>query len=151
MISKKTKYALKAILLLTGKYDSKAPVLIADIAEKESIPKKFLESILLELKNNDLLQSKKGKGGGYLLARPPEQITFGEVISIFENLFGALPCLNENPGRRCGECREGKTACGIHMVMHEVYESTMHILNLTTFRDVYDRMRKDHQEAMYFI
>ena len=63
MISNKTKYALKAVLMLTEKYVSKEPVLIAEIAEKESIPKKFLESILLELKNKGLLQSKKGGSG----------------------------------------------------------------------------------------
>jgi Rrf2 family protein len=150
MISKKTKYALKAVLMLTGKYASKEPVLISEIAEKESIPKKFLEAILLELKNKGLLKSKKGKGGGYLLARSPNQIGFGEVIGIFENLFGSLPCLNESVHRRCDECQKG-SACGIHMVMQEVYRTTSSILNITTFQDVYDRMRNTNQEAMYFI
>src|SRR3989339_1029955 len=105
MISNKTKYALKAVLMLTGKYVSEEPVLIAEIAEKESIPKKFLESILLELKNKGLLQSKKGKGGGYLLARSPNQISFGDVIGIFENPFGSLPCLGGKVYRRCDECK----------------------------------------------
>ena len=150
MISNKTKYALKAVLMLTGKYASKEPVLIAEIAEKESIPKKFLESILLELKNNGFLQSKKGKGGGYLLARSPNQISFGEVIGLFENPFGALPCLDEKVHRRCEECKRG-SSCGIQMVMQEVYRTTSSILNVTTFQDVHDRMRNTNQEAMYFI
>jgi Rrf2 family protein len=150
MISKKTKYALKAVLMLTGKYASKEPVLIAEIAEKESIPKKFLESILLELKNKGFLQSKKGKGGGYLLARSPNQISFGEVIGIFENPFGALPCLDEKTNGRCEECKKG-SVCGIHMVMQEVYRTTSSILNVTTFQEVHDRMRNTNQESMYFI
>jgi Rrf2 family protein len=150
MISNKTKYALKAVLMLTGKYASKEPVLIAEIAEKEYIPKKFLESILLELKNKGLLQSKKGKGGGYLLARVPNQISFGEVIGIFENPFGALPCLDVKANRRCDDCKKG-SACGIQMVMQEVYRTTSSILNITTFQEVHDRMRNTNQEAMYFI
>lgn len=150
MISNKTKYALKAILMLTGKYASKEPVLIAEIAEKESIPKKFLEAILLELKNKGFLQSKKGKGGGYLLARSPNQISFGEVIGIFENPFASLPCLDTKANRRCAECKKGNV-CGIQMVMSEVYRTTSSILNITTFQDVYDRMQNTNQETMYFI
>ena len=150
MISNKTKYALKAVLMLTGKYASKEPVLIADIAAKEAIPKKFLESILLELKNKGLLQSKKGKGGGYLLARSPNQISFGEVIGIFENPFGALPCLDPKANRRCDECKKG-SVCGVHMVMREVYQTTSSILNITTFQEIHDRMRNTNQESMYFI
>lgn len=136
--------------MLTGKYSSKEPVLIAEIAEQESIPKKFLESILLELKNKGLLQSKKGKGGGYLLARSPNQISFGEVIAIFENPFGSLPCLGGKSDRRCNECKKG-SACGIQMVMREVYRTTSSILNVTSFQDVHDRMRSTDQEVMYFI
>ncbi len=150
MISNKTKYALKAVLMLTGKYSTKEPVLIAEIAEKELIPKKFLESILLELKNKGLLQSKKGKGGGYLLARSPDQISFGEVIGIFDSFFGSLPCVDGQANRRCDECKTGGT-CGIQLVMREVYQTTSSILNITTFQDVHDRMRTTNQEAMYFI
>jgi Rrf2 family protein len=150
MISNKTKYALKAVLMLTGKFASKEPVLIAEIAEKESIPKKFLESILLELKHKGFLQSKKGKGGGYLLARSPNQISFGEVIALFENPFSALPCLDSKANRRCDECKKGGV-CGIQLVMQEVYGTTSSILNVTSFQDVHDRMRNASQEAMYFI
>lgn len=150
MISKKTKYALKAVLLLTEKYMSRDPVLIAEIAEKESIPKKFLESILLELKNKGFLQSKKGKGGGYLLARSPDQITFEEVIRIFENPFDSLPCLDENRQRRCEECQKNDV-CGIQMVMQEVYRATHGILGVTSFQDVQNRMRHAVEETVYVI
>lgn len=150
MISKKTKYALKAVLFLAEKYIPKEPVLIAEIAEKESIPKKFLESILLELKKSGILQSRKGKGGGYLLARSPNQISFGEVIGIFENPFGSLPCLDPKAHRRCEECKKG-SSCGVQMVMQEVYRTTSSILNITTLQEIHDRMRNTNQEAMYFI
>ncbi|HLC42956.1 MAG TPA: Rrf2 family transcriptional regulator, partial [Methylomirabilota bacterium] len=76
MLSKKAKYALRALLLL-AKEHGRGPVLISDLAQRESIPKKFLELILLDLKNQGVLQSKKGKGGGYFLGRPPEKITLG--------------------------------------------------------------------------
>ena len=150
MISKKTKYALKAVLFLASRYTAKEPVLIAEIAEKESIPKKFLEAILLELKNKGVLQSRKGKGGGYFLAKHPGEISFGEVMRIFEDPFALLPCLNEGPCVKCEECVKGDS-CGIRMVMQEVYNATSSILNVTTFQEVYDRMRSSKQEAMYFI
>lgn len=150
MLSNKTKYALKAVLMLTRKYVSKEPVLIAEIAERESIPKKFLEAILLELKNKGLLKSKKGKGGGYLLARSPNQISFGEVIAIFENPLEGLPCLDATKDRRCEECKRD-SVCGIQMVMQEVYRTTSSILNVTSFQDVHDRMQHTSQEVMYFI
>ena len=136
--------------MLTEKYASKEPVLIAEIARRELIPKKFLEAILLELKKEGLLQSKKGKGGGYLLARTPNQISFGEVIGLFENPFSALPCLDSRAHRRCDECKKGSD-CGIQMVMRDVYKTTSSILNITTFQEVYDRMQHSDQEAMYFI
>ena len=150
MISNKTKYALKAVLMLTGKYASLDPVLIAEIADVEAIPKKFLEAILLELKNKGILKSKKGKGGGYLLARAPNQISFGDVIGIFEDPFGSLPCLNSKAPRRCGECKKG-SSCGIQIVMQEVYRTTSSILNVTSFQDVHERMQHTNQEVMYFI
>jgi Rrf2 family protein len=150
MISKKTKYALKAVLFLAERYSAKEPVLIAEIAEKESIPKKFLESILLELKNNGILQSRKGKGGGYFLAKEPSQISFGEVLRLFEDPFALLPCLKGGSHIKCVECQKG-TACGIRMVMQEIYNTTSSILNVTTFQEVRDRMRNTHHEAMYFI
>lgn len=149
MISKKTKYALKAVLFLAAKYSSKEPVLIAEIAQQESIPKKFLEAILLELKNKGILQSWKGKGGGYALARSPGQISFGEVLRIFEDPFSLLPCVKEGPHVRCEECRKG-AACGIHLVMQEIYNATSGILNVTTFQEVLDRSQRS-QEAMYYI
>jgi len=81
MISKKAKYALKALKVLAQNFE-KGPVLISFIADSENIPKKFLEAILLELRNHGILQSQKGKGGGYYLRIPPDQVTFAKIIRI---------------------------------------------------------------------
>lgn len=95
MISNKTIYGLKALIYLARRYDQ-GPILIDDLAQEENIPKKFLEAILLALKNNGLLQSKKGKGGGYYLARPPKTITFGQAIRVMEGPLAPLPCVSES-------------------------------------------------------
>ena len=90
MLSKKSKYALKALIVLAKEY-GQGPVLISDIAQREDIPRKFLELILLELKNQGILQSKKGKGGGYFLGRPPHQVSVGHVIRVLEGPLAPLP------------------------------------------------------------
>ena len=84
MITKKAKYALKALLELTASYETRKPVLIADLAKRGRIPKKFLELILLELKNKGILESRKGKGGGYLLAKPPASVMLGPILRIID-------------------------------------------------------------------
>ncbi len=140
MISKKTQYALKAISALSESYQQKTPVLISDLAKQDRIPKKFLELILLELKNKGILMSKKGKGGGYYLARPPERISLGEVIRILEGPIALLPCVSQTAYRKCDECLD-ENACGIRSVMKEVRDATAKILDNTSFKDVIDRSK----------
>src|SRR5947199_8370203 len=118
MLSNKAKYALRALFALSKKYDQ-GPVLISDLAAEEDIPKKFLEVILLELKNQGILQSKKGKGGGYFLRKPPEKITLGQVIRVFDGPLAPLPCASESAFMKCDECRDVAT-CGTRYVMKEV-------------------------------
>src|SRR2546423_6963405 len=103
MLSKKSKYALQAMLALAKDY-GRGPVQIADIAHREGIPRKFLELILLEVKNQGLLQSKMGKGGGYFLAKPPSQMTVGQVLRMVEGPLAPLPCVSKISYRRCDEC-----------------------------------------------
>ena len=88
MLSNKTKYALKALQVLAKEY-GQGPVLISEIARRETIPPKFLELILLELKNQGILQSKKGKGGGYFLSRTPQSVSMGQIVRIMEGSIGA--------------------------------------------------------------
>jgi Rrf2 family protein len=140
MINKKTKYALQAMIILAQEYD-RGPVLIADLAERGRMPRKFLELILLSLRNSGLLQSRKGKGGGYLLGRPPDRITMGEVIRIVEGPLAPVPCVSKIAYRRCDECRDERT-CGIRLVMQEVRDGIANILDGTTFADVLKRVKR---------
>src|SRR5438270_10389452 len=117
-LSRKTRYALRALYALAGD-TARGPVLIADLADREHIPRKFLEAILLELRNAGILQSKKGKGGGYALARPPEQVTLGQVIRVVDGPLAPIPCVSERAYVRCEEC-VSEAHCGTRMVMKEV-------------------------------
>lgn len=134
MISKKAKYGLKALLMLAQARDQ-SPVLIADIAKSQLIPKKFLELILLELKRHGLLRSKKGKGGGYFLAKSPESITLGQVIRCLDGPIALVPCVSQTAYMKCDDC-EDETTCGIRIVMKEVRDATGLILDGTTLADV---------------
>src|SRR5216684_7539172 len=109
-ISMKTRYALRALYALAAD-ESRAPMLIADLAERENIPRKFLEAILLELKNAGVLHSKKGKGGGYVLAKNPAEIVLGDVIRTIDGPLAPIPCVSERAYARCEECVDEAT-CG---------------------------------------
>ena len=140
MISKKTKYALKGLLYLARKYDQ-GPILIADLARDERIPKKFLELILLTLKNNGVLQSRKGKGGGYYLGKPPREISVGNVIRILEGPLAPVPCVSETAYAKCQECLDERS-CGIRLVMKDVREAITNILDKTSLADMLEREEK---------
>jgi len=133
MLSKKAKYALKALSVLTENY-GKGPILISQVAEKERIPRKFLELILLQLKNHGVLQSKKGKGGGYLLSRPPASVNLGQVLRIIDGPLAPLPCVSQTAYMRCDEC-EDENECNIRGVMKLVRDATAEILEGTTLEE----------------
>lgn len=137
MLSHKAKYALKAMSVLAEHY-GQGPILIAEIAGPERLPRKFLEMILLELRNQGLLHSKKGKGGGYALAKPPDMITVGQVVRIIDGPIAPLPCVSRTAYHRCDECVDERT-CGIRMVMKDVREATAKILDSTTLTDMIRR------------
>lgn len=138
-ISKKTKYALQALFALARKYQQ-GPVLIADLAASERIPKKFLELILLELKNNGILGSKKGKGGGYFLNRDPAGVSLGEVIRVLDGSMAPVPCVSQMAYRRCEECHDEET-CGIRAVMQDVRDATVKLLDSENLASV---LRREH-------
>src|SRR5258708_37427654 len=118
MLSKKSKYALKALMVLAKEY-GQGPVLISDVAQREGIPRKFLELILLELKNQGILQSKKGKGGGYFLNREPRMISSGHIISILDGPIAPLPSVSRTAYTRGPERRDERRA-GIRSVVRRV-------------------------------
>ena len=130
MLTRKSKYGLKALLVLAEETD-RGPVLISELADRQRLPKKFLEAILLELKRAGLLHSKKGKGGGYVLGRKPTEITVGQVIRVLEGPLALTPCVSQTAYRRCDECPD-EQACGVRLAMKEVRDATARILDNTT-------------------
>jgi len=137
MLSRKSKYALKALLVLTEEYGKDA-LLISAIADREKIPKRFLELILLELKNHGILRSKKGKGGGYALNKPPSSISVGQVLRMVEGTLAPLPCVSKTSYERCEECKDERS-CGIRILMKDVRDATARILDSTSLADVSKR------------
>jgi Rrf2 family protein len=153
-ISKRTQYGLKAMLALGSRY-GEGPVLISTVAKEESIPIKFLELILLDLKSHGLLESKKGKGGGYLLTRPPSTVTIGSLLRIMEGPLAALPCASETAFRPCDECVDVES-CGTRIIMRQVRDATADILDRTTLADLLRRVQtardgKKGEPIMYYI
>jgi Rrf2 family protein len=152
MLSHKSKYALEALLVLSEEYGN-GPLLISEIAKREHIPKRFLELILLELKNHGVLRSKKGKGGGYTLSKPPDLLSVGLVLRMLEGPLAPLPCVSKTAYEKCAECRDERT-CGIRLLMKDVRDATAAILDSTTFADVLKRSRmagKGERALMYSI
>jgi Rrf2 family protein len=134
MISKKAKYALKALKVLAEQY-GKGPVLISHIAEREKIPKKFLEAILLDLRNNGVLQSQKGKGGGYLLRIPPDEVKFSKVLRIIDGPIAPTLCVSLFFYGKCDDCPDEGT-CSLRTVMEKWRDANLAVLDATTLTDL---------------
>jgi Rrf2 family protein len=109
----------------------RGPVQAAELAEKQRLPRKFLEAILLDLKRHGLVDSKKGRGGGYVLSRKPGDITVGQIVRVLEGPLALTSCVSQTAYRRCDECLDEET-CGIRLAMKEVRDATSHILDNTT-------------------
>lgn len=133
MLSKRSQYALKALGYLAYKYDQ-GPVLIAEIALKKKIPLKFLEGILLELKLAGILDSKKGKGGGYYLAKHPAEVKVATIIRMVNGPIAMLPCVSLYFYKRCENCNEKR--CALHDMMIEVRDATLNIVEKRTLIDL---------------
>jgi Rrf2 family protein len=133
MLSKKTQYAFKALTYM-AEQKQVGPFLIADIADKKKIPLKFLESILLELKKAGILNSKKGKGGGYYFNTDPSNVNLASVMRLIEGPIALLPCVSLNFYEKCGDCNEKK--CGLNKIMAKVRDKTLSILENQTIADL---------------
>jgi Rrf2 family protein len=145
VLSRKSKYGLKALLVL-AREAGHGPVLIAELARREAIPKKFLEAILLELKRHGVVYSQKGKGGGYFLRREPAEITVGEVIRVLEGPLAMVPCLSETAYTKCVECLDERT-CGVRLAMKEVRDAVAQILDHATLADVNVRVARQRRKS----
>ena len=151
MLSMRAKYALKALIYL-AKRDSLEPVLVADIAAAQKLPRKFLEQILLELKNLKIVRSRQGKSGGYYLAQPPAQIEVGRIVRVFNGPLALVPCVSVSAFERCQECLDF-AHCGIRRVMKKVRDVTAEILDGTSLEALVSIEASESDEAalMYFI
>lgn len=141
MLSQKARYALKAMLAL-ARAGGDEPMLIGDIAEAENVPKKFLELILLDLKKRGLVHSMRGRSGGYVLGKPPADISFAEIIRIIDGPLALAPCASRTAFRKCDDCEDVET-CAIRKVLVHVRDSTADILEGRTLADgMSKRVRK---------
>ena len=139
MLSRRTKYGIKALTYL-GRLEFGSKVQIAVISEEEHISHKFLESILLSLRKAGYLGSKKGKGGGYHLLKPANEIWMIDVIRLLEGPIALLPCVSLNFYEKCDDCPD-ESKCAIHNLMLEVRDSTLSVLRPKTLQDLVDSVK----------
>ena len=132
MLSKKCKYALKAMVCLAENYQ-KGPISTLIIAENENIPKKFLEQILLELKRWKLVNSKQGKVGGYYLLKSPEEVSLADIYRIFDGPISLTPCVSLNYYEACDDCIDEAT-CYLRKSLIEVRDRTRQIMTEITLK-----------------
>jgi Rrf2 family protein len=136
MMSKKCKYALKALVRLGKEYGG-GPMLTDDIAQAEHIPKKFLELILLDLKHAGYVRSKQGKRGGYRLVQPPGQITLAEIYRLFDGAIALVPCVSQKFYESCDDCPDEKK-CRLKKVFIDVRDQTFELLAGITVQSFLD-------------
>lgn len=134
MLSRKTKYGLKALTYLARQRDKK-PVQISTISEAENISQKFLESILLTMRKSGFLGSKKGKGGGYYLLKDAREIKIAEVYRTLEGPIAMVPCVSLNFYEKCEDC-PSEEQCSVHGLMIQVRDNTLSILENTYLEDL---------------
>ena len=134
MLSKKTKYGIKALVYL-ARQENRNPVQISVISKSENISRKFLESILLTLRKNGILGSKKGKTGGYYLLKDPKEIPMTSIMRLLEGPIAMVPCVSLNFYEKCDDCPDEKV-CAVHNIMLKVRDNTLEIFRNTTLEDL---------------
>ena len=133
MLSKKAQYAFQALMYMAEK-PANEPTLIAEIAKKRKIPLKFLENILLQLKNEGILESKKGKGGGYFFKIPPKDVPLARIMRIIDGPIALLPCVSLYFYERCKNCDEKN--CALRDTLILARDATLRILEKKTVADL---------------
>ena len=134
MLSKKTKYGLKALTYI-ARSESDSPVQVSEIAKSEQIPQKFLEGILLTLRKSGILGSKKGKHGGYYLRNEPSEIKMTDVMRVLEGPIAMVPCVSLNFYEKCDDCPD-ENICSVNKLMLQVRDSTLKVFRNTTLADL---------------
>ena len=134
MLTQKTRYAILAMKRLAEEFGSKT-LMISEIAKSEKIPKRFLESILLDLKNSGYLSSKLGKNGGYYMIKKPTEINLAEIVRLFEGGVAMLPCVSEKYYEKCEHCKDEKK-CTIRHTFLDIRNYTFNKLTETTLESL---------------
>jgi Rrf2 family protein len=142
MLSKKTKYGLKALTYL-ARQEGNTPVQVGEIASSENIPQKFLESILLTLRKSGCLGSKKGKHGGYYLIKKPSDIIMADAMRVLEGPIALVPCVSLNFYEKCDDCPDEIT-CSVHKLMIQVRDSTLNVFRNNTLADLSKNIDDDN-------
>jgi Rrf2 family protein len=137
MLSKKAQYSILALVKLAKEYNN-GPVLIGSISQSEKIPKKFLETILFDLKQLGILASKKGKGGGYFLIKNPQEISLADIIRHIDGAIALIPCVTYKYYQPCQHCKDEVT-CGIRSFIKDVRDETVNILKNISLSDIIAR------------
>jgi len=144
MISAKARYALRALLAIVESPEGK-PVTSADIAARYAIPHKFLEQILVDLRNAGILESRRGKHGGYAMLRPADTVSFTEILRLIEGPLAPLPCLSRQAYRRCEDCVDERT-CDIRREFGRAYDAYRTVLEARTLADAVARDPIERQD-----
>jgi Rrf2 family protein len=134
MLTQRSRYGLRAMLLLAREAPDQPPVPMSYIAKEANVPRKFLEIILTELKGANLVTSTRGKHGGFHLARPAHLISFGDIIRVIEGPLALVPCVSRTAYKRCKDCRDEAT-CEIRIAMMDVRDDTARILDGRSLAD----------------
>jgi Rrf2 family protein len=134
MLTHRAKYAIKALLHLV-EHRGRGPVSAGSIAREQHIPNKFLELILLQLRNSGIIRSKIGKNGGHELIHEPAGIDLLTVVRAIDGPIAPLPCLSKTAYSRCEDCPDEKT-CGARLLFRGVHEASLEIMSTTTLADV---------------
>ncbi len=151
MLSSRARYATRALLDLT-QHGSTQPVPLHETAERQDIPLKFLEQVMLSLRRHGFVRSRKGPGGGYLLARAPAEITLGAVVRAMDGSIAPMSCVSVSEYRECG-CPDPET-CGLRAAWQEARDALAAVLDGTTFADVRDRserLRAHHDQVINYV
>ena len=133
MLSQRTRYTIRALLHLADRY-GEGPVQLAEIAEAQNIPAKFLTVMLSHMRRKGLVETMRGREGGYWLARPPAQISYGEIVRLTRGSLGLLPCASRLAYEPCKNCVT-EEKCRLHRVMLMVRDETARILDGLSLAD----------------
>jgi Rrf2 family protein len=136
MLSLKTKYAIKALIAL-GEERARGggSLRIEEVAERGGTPKRFLEHILIDLRNGGYISSRRGRDGGYFLIKDPRSVAIGEVLRLVDGPIAPLPCLSRRAYRRCDDC-ENEDTCRLRRVFGELFAGYLLMLESLTLADL---------------